>query len=484
MNSKLKVLFTAVLLAVFAFSLVACAAPAATEEPMVEQPTAAEVQPTEAPMATEVPTEVPTAVPEVKDFVTWYQYDQNNDDPASDERVGNQYLAKTMPEFNAEFAGKWNWVNIPKAWDKMAAELVAAVIAGGDVPDLIELGGATTVTYYSNGALMDLTDWIQQQDWYADLDPGALKTCSDPEGHVVCVPTATRPALVYVWADRYPNGFPTTPDEFVTEAERLKAEGLYAWTYFGSTAYGGSGTGRMVWSLVSSYGGTYDDGNGNALVNTPETVAAIEFLRETVKQGYNPETVFAGGFVEEDSFKDASAGAIPTGLFGYRYINPLTAPDGTKYEKGNENDMLDAIAAGDVIMRPMFAPEGQTPGCNNDIQGWGIPVGAKNVEAAYDYINWIMTDPARNIEFVIGPGAGFPALKSMQSQPEMQTPFYQQAALAVNASECTMWSGTLQRPAEFSEMFMNAVYKLIKEDPTLDIYDTLTAVQDEYNANN
>ncbi len=483
MKSKIYKLLTALLLVVFTVSLVACAAPQATPEATtaVEPTTVVEtaVEP-----AVE-PTVAPTAEPvEVKDFVTWYEFDQNNSDPASDQRVGNMFLAKSIPEFNADFAGKWNWINIPKAWDKMDAELVAAVIAGGDVPDVIEVFGATTVTYYNNGAIMDLTDWIQQQDWYADLDPGALKTCTDPQGHIVCVPAAERPALTYVWADRYPNGFPTTPDEFMTEAERLKSEGLYAWTYFGSTASGGNGASRMVWSLVSSFGGTYDDGQGNALVNTPETVAAIEFLRETVKNGYQPETVFAGGFVEEDSFKDASAAAIPTGLFGYRYINPLTAPDGTKYDLGNENDMLNAIADGQVIMRPLFAPEGQTPGCNNDVNGWAIPTGAKNVEAAHDYINWMMSDTNRNVQYVIGPGAGFPALKSVQSSPEMQVPFYQQAAIAINASECTLWSGTLQRPSEFAGLFMNAVYNLIKEDPTLDIYDTLTAVQDEYNANN
>src|SRR4051812_46147503 len=57
---------------------------------------------------------------EVKDFVTWYQYDQNNEDPASDERVGNEYLRQTIPQFNEQFKGKWNWINQPKAFDKMA----------------------------------------------------------------------------------------------------------------------------------------------------------------------------------------------------------------------------------------------------------------------------------------------------------------------------------------------------------------------------
>ncbi len=46
------------------------------------------------------------------------------------------------------------------------------------------------------------------------------------------------------------------------------------------------------------------------------------------------------------------------------------------------------------------------------------------------------------------------------------------------------WQGTLERPNEAQEIIMNAIYKLIKEDPTLDIYTELTAAQEEYNANN
>jgi multiple sugar transport system substrate-binding protein len=417
------------------------------------------------------------------DFLTWFQYDETNEDPASDERVGNEYLRKTIPIFNEAFEGQWNWVNRPKAWDKMAQELVAAVIAGNVVPDIIEVGSGSMTLYYRNGAVQDLSEWAKQQSWYETLDKGALASCTAPDGTLLCVPVATRPHLVYVWADRFPDGFPKTPEQFVTEAERLKAEGFFAWTYFGSTAFGGSGTSRMVWTLISSFGGTYDDGNGNMYLTSPETVAAIEFLRMTVQKGYNPETVFAGGFIEEDSFKDASAGAIPTGLFGYRYINPLTAPDSTKYDKGNEQDMLDAIAAGDVILAPMFAPEGKTPGCGTDIQGFSIPTGAKNVEAAYDFINWIMS-PEQHSDFVLGPGAGFPANLATLNEKEFQIPFYQAAAKAVEQSVCTPWYGSLERREEAAEMIMNVIYKLIKEDPTADIVTELQKVEAEYNSGN
>ena len=139
--------------------------------------------------------------------------------------------------------------------------------------------------------------------------------------------------------------------------------------------------------------------------------------------------------------------------------------------------MINAITAGDVVMRPMFAPEGKTPGCNLDIQGLGIPTGAKNVEAAYDHINWVMGDLTRHIEYVLGPGAGFPSLLSAQALPEMQTPFYLEAA-------GRNWAGSLERPSEAAEAISNVIFKLIKEDPTLDIATELQAVQDEYNANN
>ncbi|MGB9826144.1 MAG: hypothetical protein ACPLRU_05680, partial [Desulfofundulus sp.] len=63
------------LVIVLALVMSACA-PAATPAPS---------QPTQAPAQ-------PTPVPEAKVFATWYQFDQENTDPASDEAVGNAWL--------------------------------------------------------------------------------------------------------------------------------------------------------------------------------------------------------------------------------------------------------------------------------------------------------------------------------------------------------------------------------------------------------
>ena len=420
---------------------------------------------------------------EPQDFVTWHQYDQNNEDPLSDERVGNEYLRQTMPLFNEEFAGKWNWINQPKAFDKMSTELIAAVQAAGEVPDLMHVGSSDLLSFYQNGTLQDVTEWAKAQSWYADLDPNALAVCTGPDGKLYCVPVAQTPQVVFVWADRFPDGYPTTPEDFLARAEELKAEGLYAITFFGSTDFDGEGLTRFVWTALSSFGGTLDDGAGTMTLNTPENIAAIEFMRTLVTEEYAPEIAFAGQFQEENAFKDSSAGSFPTGIFGYRYVNPLTAPDGTEYSKGNEEDMLDAIAAGDVVLAPFLAAEGQAPGCGNGVSAYAIPTGAQNVEAAHDYINWIM-NPDQNAAWVLGPGGGFPTLAATQAEAHFQTPFYQQAAEVVAQSVCTPWYGSLERRDEAKTLVMNTIYKLIKEDPTADIASALTAAEEEYNAGN
>jgi multiple sugar transport system substrate-binding protein len=438
-------------------------------------------QPTEAPKAA-APTAVPpTKAPaQPKKFITWYQYDEQNVDPKSDERVGNEYLRKTIPLFNKAFEGKWVWENHYTPWDKIQANLIAAVQAKGEVPDLVEVNTPGVNQYYKNGTLQDLTAWAQAQKWWSDMDPSAITSCKGPDGKLYCIPMASRPHLVYVWKDRFPNGFPKTPEQFLAEGERLKKEGKYAMTFFGSTDFDGDGAARAVWTTIASFGGTYDDGKGKMLLNTPEDVAAIKWLREMVQKGYVPEIAFAGKFQEEQAFMDSSAGAIPTGLFGYRYINPLTAPSGKKYEKKNQDDMLDAIAAGDVILAPMPAPAGKKPGCDVNSVGFGIPVGAQNPQAAYDYINWLLA-PEQNPDYVLGPGAGFPVLKSLQASERYQTPFYKQAAAAVNASSCRPWFGSLMDSAAAKKAIMTVVYKLIKQDPTADIATELQKAQDAFN---
>lgn len=476
MISKKNVLLASA--TIFMLVLAACGSttPTAAPQPTKEQKPAEVAQPTEAPK----PTAMLEAV-EPSTFVSWYQYDERNEDPQSDERVGNAYLRKTIPLFNEQFKGKLTWINQPQAWDKMVLGLVAAVQGGGEVPDVMHMGTGDLVTLYDNGVMQDLTDWAKAQSWYSDLDPNALAACTGPDGRLYCVPMSEQPQLVFYWSDHFPNGYPRTPEDFLAQAEQLKQKDVYAITFFGSTDFDGEGTTRYFWMAVSSFGGTFDDGKGNMLLNTPENIKAVEFMREVVQKGYAPEIAFAGKFQEEEPMKTAEAASFPTGVFGYRYINPLKSPAGKVYETKTEKDMLDAIEAGDVKLASFLAAAGKQPSCGLGVGAFIIPKGAKNAEGGKDYINWVMS-AEQNAEWVQGPGGGLPALGATRSNPTFQTAFYKQA-IEASAGLCKPWYGSLTKLPDAKKTIATVIYKLIKEDPTADIAAELTKAQEEYNRN-
>ena len=80
--------------------------------------------------------------------------------------------------------------------------------------------------------------------------------------------------------------------------------------------------------------------------------------------------------------------------------------------------------------------------------------------------------------------AGIPGLLTTFDQPEFQSNFYKQAKGVVEASECRPWQGSLTRTEEAKPLIMNAIYKLVKEDPEADIAEVLQQAADEYNAGN
>jgi ABC-type glycerol-3-phosphate transport system substrate-binding protein len=164
-------------------------------------------------------------------------------------------------------------------------------------------------------------------------------------------------------------------------------------------------------------------------------------------------------------------------------MNPLTAPSGKKYDLGNENDFLNAVTADDIYVSPFFsAVPGQKPGCNIDITGLSIPVGAKNLDGAHAYINWLLS-AEENAQFVAALG-GFPALTTSLSDPLFQQAYYKQATQVLTQESCKPWFGSLINPAAAQSIVMTAMYQLIKQNPTADIAQTLTKAQDQYNTSN
>jgi multiple sugar transport system substrate-binding protein len=456
-----------VIASIVAAFLAACAAPPATA-------------PTAAPAATEAATGAATTAPAEAPaggettVTTWYYYDQNNTDPQANERIGNAYIAKTIPLFNEAHSGRFVWENVPRDYN-LVLDLVTGVQNNGDVPDVMQFAIADLPVYMLNNTIQDV-EWVKSEPWFASLDPDAVEACT-VNGTLMCVPVSESPWVVYFWKELYPDGFPKTPEALLERGEALNAENKKALTYWGNTAFDGEAAGRYFYQTIASFGGSYDDGQGNLRLNTPENIRAIEFMRDVVNRGLNSESVFAGNFEEEEAFKQGVAGAFPTGFFiAVRYLNPLTSPAGTEY--ANIEAAFDADAIG---LAPFVSPEGNTPGCALDVFGFVVPRTATNLDGAKAYINWVM-DPANTVDWIVNAGGGFPTSTSLRAEPTFQTNLYKAAQEVSEASNCKPWYGSLRRIPEAKKIITNTIYDLIKARPDADIATELAKADAEYKA--
>ncbi len=268
------------------------------------------------------------------------------------------------------------------------------------------------------------------------------------------------------------------------EAEALKAKNVKAITFFGSTAFDGEGVTRFIWTAVSSFGGKFSDGAGKMTLNTPENVKAVEFIREIVAKGYATDETFQGTstpFIEEEPFKTAVGRLVPNRHLRLSLRQPAQGAMLARNTppRPSRTCWMPLRQAKWPLARswPMRARSLVVATVSAALS---FPSGAKNIEAAHDYINWIMS-AEQNAKWVQGPGGGFPALKATLATDAFNTPFYKQSAAAAQASACSPWYGTLDRRGEAKKVIMTAVYKLIKEDPTADIAATLKAAEEEYN---
>lgn len=179
------------------------------------------------------------------------------------------------------------------------------------------------------------------------------------------------------------------------------------------------------------------------------------------------------------------AASFPTGIFGYRYIQPVKSPKGTQYGKDFDptgGPMLEAIAAGEMGVATLFGGNGAPGSCGLGVSAFVIPKGAKNADGAKTYINWIM-DQKNGIEWVQKPGGGFPASKKFLADKAFDTPFYKQAAEAT-AGKCKPWTGSLNRTPDAAKLIATTFFDLIKTNPTADIAAALAKADEEYNRNN
>ncbi len=389
---------------------------------------------------------------------------------ASPQNAQDEWLKATLDGYKKDTGNDVE--NVFQPYDQINSKLNLAVQAKGDVPDMSYVDGQFLGFYANNGTLMDLTDWIKAQTWFKDLTPVSVAACTTPDGKIICVPTATPGTLVYYWTDLYPNGWPGTAEKLLDEAARLKKSNKYALTFKGSELFSLE---VAYYSLITSAGGKISDDKGHAAWANPGTVKTIDFLRTLFKEKYVPEVALATGFDFENSFKSGDAGALLAGTWSYVFLNPVTAPDGKKYDL-KADSVLTAAKEGKLKFAPPLAFASGKPASSAYAIAWAIPVGSKNVDAAKAFINYTMQGKVNNA-FGVAYGA-LPSLKSARDADAFKIDYWKTVADIQDK-----YATPLPYLVEYDKgmtALADAITKCLA-DPNLDIMKTLQAAQDNYN---
>ena len=400
-----------------------------------------------------------------KAITIWTKFNSDSPQNAQDE-----WMKATVDGYNAD-GGKLS--NVFQPYDQINTKVNLAVQAGGDVPDVSYVDSQALGFFDYNGTLIDLTEWIKAQSWFADLSPAALAACTAPDGRLLCVPTSNSSTLVYYWTELYPDGFPATAEALLEDGARLKGDGKYALTFKGTEGFG---LGVSYFSLINSAGATISDAEGKAAWASPEMVNVIEYVRTLFADGYAPEIALAGGFDYENVFKNADGGALLAGSWSYVFANPVTSPSGKTYDLGADS-ILKAAEDGLIGFAPPIAFEGGKVASLVSSTAWAIPVGSANEEEAKAFINYTM-DATHNVSFGLGYGT-LPALMSAQEDEAFQSAYWKTIADIQN-----QYGVSAPFLVEFDRGFtaLADVFAKCLADPNLDVLATLQEAQDNYNA--
>lgn len=184
------------------------------------------------------------------------------------------------------------------AWNQLATKLAIAAQSGGDVPDIIETGSRHIASLADIGALAPLDDLLADAAWTTDLTPADRAACIIDNVRY-CAAHNVRGGITYYRTADFPNGFPTTPNQWLSVAPRLTGDNQFFSTQYAGRSYIAV---EVLWfPLIHANGGTIFDSEGKPAWATEANVQVVNFVRTLFNEGYFPELAITGDFSDAEA---------------------------------------------------------------------------------------------------------------------------------------------------------------------------------------
>jgi len=290
-------------------------------------------------------------------------------------------LTDLIPQFEEESGAKVNYEtpSFPIYNQRIDIELST----GGSAYDVLNVTFIYIGRWIEAGWFVPLDDYLKDPkktpaDWDpADLLPGVTVAFKDTAGKLYAIPWTGD--IYMAGAGRFDlfeqAGLTTMPDTFDALSAAMKAvnkkDGVAG--FLTDNHYG--------WSFVPFLQGFGGDVFRNApddlmpVLDTPDAIAGAEFFSNLLRD-YGPDGAISYTYdMMVAALKAGRANYCPNGQI---FVVQLAAPDSQAAHTSN----FSICPAG---------PKGRFPGVAT--HGWGIPVGSKKKDAAWQFIVWAMSKP-------------------------------------------------------------------------------------------
>jgi multiple sugar transport system substrate-binding protein len=259
-------------------------------------------------------------------------------------------------------------------------DTVSTQIAGGKVPDVIQVATEGQRLFASRGLVEPIDAYIERdrdelQDFFDDIHPNLIEwnnRYSSPDDNTYYLPGEFNTMCVWYNAQLFERAGVDQPQDDWTWDDCLNAATRISETgdAFGIYAEAAYFAGVMPW-LLTNGASTLNADWTTSTVNSPQAVEAVEFMRSMVEQGISPKP--GGTF---DQFSAAAEGKL--GMFG-----------GGRWPVISMRN-LDFVDQMRIVAWPRKEGQGSPVGWN----GYPIMRESENKEAAWAFVKFITSKEA------------------------------------------------------------------------------------------
>ncbi|MDW8101202.1 MAG: ABC transporter substrate-binding protein [Anaerolineae bacterium] len=327
-------------------------------------------------------------------------------------------------------------------------------VAGGVPPDMAMIVDFSTAQWVELGVMLDLTPYFEAAGLTGDDFWPAAWYLMNYKGKVWQMPFEVDPNFPFFWNKGIfrdvgldPEKGPATIDEVDEFSKKINKIENGKVTRIGMVPWWTYGFGNSIYTWGWAFGGSFYDATKEEVTPDNEyVVKALEWMFKYAKEVGGPDQVaVTPPGLQVHFFGAGNVGMAPMVSANYR--------DVMKYNPDIE------IGHG---LLPYQPPGEQEPGAGAWISGWRlfIPIGAKNPDAAWNFIYWVVCTPeGTEAEWnTLGFPPGWkhaPVFEKIKADPLMK-PYYDVLVTAKHAKDPIPVGAFYQ--AQLEELAGEAVY--------------------------